>query len=81
MTDPNPVAAALSDGDRWLAPLAAAIHLGMMDRDGGVKLRSFLALADTPGFPAPLRTGKLRAWRKSELDAWAEEQRRINRAA
>lgn len=71
------LSAALADGDRWLAPLAAAIHLGMMDRLGEVKLRSFLAIADTPGFPDPLRIGKNRMWRKSELDEWAIEQRRI----
>lgn len=64
------------DADRWLSATEAAVHLGMMARDGHVKLRSFLALADTPGFPEPLRIGKLRSWRLSELDAWAFEQRR-----
>lgn len=77
----DPVSAALAPGDRWLSPYAAAIHMGMMGSEGGVKVRSFLSLADTPGFPEPLRIGKLRSWRMSELDEWAEEQRRINRAA
>lgn len=73
------LSAALSDGDRWLSPLASALHLGMMDATGNVKLRSFLALADKPGFPIPLEIGKNRMWRKSELDTWAEEQRRVQR--
>lgn len=81
VTEHDPVRAALADGDRWLSAYAAAIHLGMMDSSGGVKLRSFLDLAATPTFPEPLRIGKNRMWRKSEIDTWAMEQRRVSRAA
>lgn len=77
----DPVSAAMAAGDCWLSPYASAIHLGLIDSTGHVKLRTFQTLKDTPGFPAPLEIGKNRMWRKSELDAWAHEQRRINQAA
>lgn len=81
VTQHDSVAAALADGDRWLNTYAAAIHLGLMDGAGEVKHRTFLELAATPDFPAPLRIGKNRVWRKSELDAWAFEQRRLQAGA
>ena len=81
VTQHDPVTAALADGDRWLNSYAAAIHLGMMDAAGGVKLRAFLEPAATPDFPEPLRIGKNRMWRKSEIDTWAMEHRRVSRAA
>lgn len=81
VTQHDPVTAALADGDRWLNSYAAAIHLGMMDASGGVKLRAFLELAATPDFPDPLRIGKNRVWRKSELDEWAFEERRTQAGA
>jgi hypothetical protein len=77
----DPVSAAMAAGDCWLSPYSCAIHLGLIDADGHVKLRTFQALKDTPGFPAPLRIGKNSVWRKSELDEWAHEQRRIRQAA
>lgn len=63
------VLAALVAGDRWLCADTAAAHLGQMPR------KTFLEFACQPGFPAPLKVGKRRMWRKSELDTWAEKLR------
>ncbi len=59
--------AALVHGDRWLSADACAAFLG------GIARRTFLEkIACLPSFPAPLPLGKVKAWKKSEVDAWAE---------
>lgn len=59
--------AALVTGDRWLSADACAAFLG------GIARRTFLEkIACLPSFPAPLPLGKVKAWKKSEVDAWAE---------
>lgn len=69
--------AALVHGDRWLNADAAAAHLGMFTPKGHVNRRGFLErVACQPGFPVPLVLGDQKKWRKSEIDAWADEQRR-----
>jgi predicted DNA-binding transcriptional regulator AlpA len=63
--------AALVAGDRWLSADACAVFLG------GIKRRTFLEkIACLPSFPAPLPLGKVKAWKKSEVEAWAENHRR-----
>lgn len=62
--------AALVHGDRWLSADACAAFLG------GIARRTFLEkIACLPSFPAPLPLGKVKAWKKSEVDAWAEFHR------
>lgn len=75
--------AALVAGDRWLCADACAVHLGLRPtKDGKPNRRGFLErIACQPGFPQPLELGNEKSWRKSEVDEWADEQRRINRAA
>lgn len=72
--------AAMISGDRWLSADACAAYLGQ------IKRRTFLeTIACRPDFPAALPIGKVKAWKKSEVEAWAERSRktghRINRAA
>lgn len=68
--------AALVAGDRWLSADACAAFLG------GIARRTFLEkVACRPDFPAPAKIlGTTKAWKKSEVDAWAD-RRKINRAA
>jgi predicted DNA-binding transcriptional regulator AlpA len=62
--------AALVEGDRWLSADACAAFLG------GIARRTFLEkYACLPTFPTPLPLGKVCAWKKSEVDAWAEKYR------
>lgn len=71
------VLAALATGDRWLNADAAALHLGMVTPSGTPNRRGFLErVACLPDFPAPMQTGAHRAWRRSDVDRWAENQRR-----
>lgn len=85
MADPDSTVAliaALVQGDRWLNADAAAVYLGMVKPDGAPNRRGFLErVACRPDFPVPLEIGNQKAWKKSELDEWAEDQRRLNRAA
>lgn len=69
--------AALVAGDRWLSADACAAYLG------GITRRHFLEnIACKPNFPTPLQLGKAKAWKKSEIDQWAENYRRnTSRAA
>ena len=69
--------AALVHGDRWLSADACAAYLG------GIKRRTFLeTIACRPDFPPALPLGKVKAWKKSEVDQWAENyRRRATRAA
>lgn len=61
-----------------VAQLAA--YLGMFTPAGLPNRRGFLErIACRPEFPQPnLLT---RSWKKSEIDEWAQEQRRLSRAA
>lgn len=73
--------AALVAGDRWLNADACAVHLGMIVK-GKPNRRGFLErVATQPSFPVALELGNQKSWKKSEVDEWAEEQRRISRAA
>jgi len=72
-TGPDAVAiiAALVAGDRWLSADACAAYLG------GITRRTFLeTIACKPNFPKALPLGKVKAWKKSEVDQWAENYRR-----
>lgn len=74
--------AALVAGDRWLNADACAVYLGMVTPKGEPNRRGFLErVACRPDFPAPLELGTQKTWKKSEVDEWAQEQRRANRAA
>lgn len=68
--------AALVSGDRWLNADAAAVYLGLI-ANGKPNRRRFLEkVACLPDFPKPLPMGNQCSWKKSEIDEWAEEQRR-----
>jgi hypothetical protein len=77
------VIAALVAGDRWLNADACAVYLGLRPtKKGEPNRRGFLErIACQPGFPKPLELGADKVWKKSEVDEWAEEQRRASRAA
>lgn len=73
--------------DHWLNSDECAEHFGLRkvkrgDRDGLPNRRGFLErIASLPGFPAPLTIGGEKRWKLSELDEWADEQRRVSRVA
>lgn len=74
------ILAAMIAGDRWLSADGCAAYLGLYSRDGSVNRRAFLErVACKPDFPKP--NPVTRTWKKSEIDQWADEQRRVNRAA
>ena len=63
--------AAMITGDRWLSASACAAYLGQIRR------RTFLEnIACQPDFPTALPMGKVKAWKKSEVEAWAQHHRR-----
>lgn len=67
--------AALVNGDRWLNADATAIYLGMVTPSGKPNRRGFLErVACRPDFPKANPITK--SWKKSEVDEWADEQRR-----
>lgn len=69
--------------DRWLSSAEAAEHFGLKRKDGTPNRRGFLErMAALPGFPAPLTLpdGEKR-WKLSEIEEWADEQRRVRRVA
>jgi hypothetical protein len=67
--------AALVAGDRWLSADACAVYLGMVTPKGTPNRRGFLErVACRPDFPRP--NPVTRTWKKSEVDEWADEQRR-----
>ncbi len=70
-------------GDRWLNSDECAEHFGLRrTKAGKPNRRGFLErLAALPGFPRPLVIGGEKRWKLSELDDWADEQRRATRAA
>lgn len=73
---------ALVVGDRWLSADACAAHLGMFTPKGAINRRGFLdRVANRSSFPQPLVIGNEKKWKKSEVDQWAEDERRITRAA
>lgn len=78
-TGPDTVAliAALVAGDCWLSADACAAYLG------GIARRTFLeTIACKPNFPLALPLGKVKAWKKSEVEQWAANYRRsASRAA
>lgn len=68
--------AATLEGDRELDAEAAALVLG------NLAPATFYQYAARPDFPRPVKIGKGRKWRRSELLAWADKERaRQNRAA
>lgn len=68
----------LAAGDCWLSADACAVFLGMQTPDGRPNRRGFLErVACRPSFPAPLVLGNQKAWKKSEVTQWAEDERRI----
>jgi hypothetical protein len=69
--------------DRWLNSDECADHFGLRRlKNGKPNRRGFLErMASLPGFPAPLIINGEKRWKLSELDEWADEQRRRNRAA
>jgi predicted DNA-binding transcriptional regulator AlpA len=75
------VLAALVAGGRWLSAGGCAAHLGLFNAKSQVNRRGFLErVACRPSFPAPLVIGNEKKWRKSEVDRWAEDQRKISRS-
>jgi hypothetical protein len=73
--------AALIAGDRWLNADSCAVFLGLVV-DSKPNRRGFLErVACRSSFPKPLVIGNEKKWKKSEIDRWAEDERRINRAA
>lgn len=73
--------AALIEGDRWLSADSCAVFLGLV-HDGEPNRRGFLErVASRPGFPVPLVIGNEKKWRKTEVDRWAQDERKISRDA
>lgn len=69
--------AALVQGDRWMNADACALHLGMVTPKGKINRRGFQErIACRPDFPKPLQIGTEKKYRKSEVDEWAENQRK-----
>jgi predicted DNA-binding transcriptional regulator AlpA len=65
------VLAALVQGDRWLSADACAAYLGQ------IKRRTFLeSIACLPDFPKAMPLGKVKVWKKSEIEEWAETHRK-----
>ncbi len=79
--------AALIEGDRWLNADACAVYLGLIVPDGKPNAgqpnrRGFLErVACRPSFPKPLVIGNEKKYKKSEVDRWAEDERKISRDA
>lgn len=69
--------------DRWLCADECATHLGLKpSKDGKPNRRGFLErIACLPDFPKPLVIGNQKSWKLSEVEEWAEDQRRASRAA
>lgn len=67
----------------WLNSAECAEYFGLYRKNGEPNRRGFLErLAALPGFPKPLALpdGEKR-WKLSEIEEWADEARRTNRAA
>ena len=79
MTEPriDPKIAAAVIGDGWLDADQCAVVLGMFTPKGAPNRRGFLERVQClPDFPQPMQVGQHRAWKKSEVDQWALNQRR-----
>jgi len=69
-------------GETWLTSAECATHFGFKRRNGEPNRRGFLErMAALPGFPVPLVINGEKRWKFSEMETWADEQRRITRAA
>jgi hypothetical protein len=68
---------------QWINSDECAGYFGLRPlKNGKPNRRGFLErIASLPGFPKPLNIGGEKRWKVSELDEWADEQRRINRVA
>ena len=65
-TDTLTLIAALISGNRWLSADACVVYLG------GITRRTFLeTIACKPSFPLALPLGKVKGWKKSEVEEWA----------
>lgn len=68
----------LSTGDCWLSADACAVFLGLTTPAGKPNRRGFLERVAVRGsFPRPLLIGNEKKWKKSEVDQWADDERRI----
>lgn len=73
---------ALVAGDCWLSADACAVFLGLINSKGEPNRRGFLErVACRSSFPKPLIIGNEKKWKKSEVATWADDERKINRAA
>lgn len=73
--------AALIEGDRWLSADSCAVFLGLTTAEGVPNRRGFLErVACRPSFPEPLVIGNEKKWRKTEVDRWAQDERKISQA-
>lgn len=64
----------------WLNADACALHLGMVKADGTPNRRGFLErVACLPSFPP--KNPVTKTWRKADVEEWAQELARANRAA
>ena len=70
------IIAALVGGDRWLSADACAIYLGLESSNRPNRRKFLEHVACLPSFPQPLVIGARKSWKKSEVDDWAQDQRR-----
>lgn len=73
----------MAKNDRWLNSEECADYFGLRRlKNGSPNRRGFIErIASVPGFPAPLVIGGEKTWKLSELEEWADEQRRASRVA
>lgn len=65
-------------GDPWLSADVCAVYLGLVTPTGKPNRRGFLErVACRPSFPKPLVIGKEKKYRRSEVEQWAEDERKI----
>lgn len=68
--------AAMITGDRWLSADSCAVYLGLLTK-GEPNRRGFLErVACRSSFPKPLIIGNEKKWKKSEVEQWADDERR-----
>ena len=76
------IIAALVQGDRYLNADACAVFLGLVTPKGAPNRRGFLERVACRGsFPKPLVIGNESKWKKSEVERWADDERKIASAA
>lgn len=72
------VQAATDPGDVWLCADSVAVLLGMFTPGGHPNRRGFLErVAPRGSFPKPLVIGAEKKWRKSEVERWAADERKL----